>query len=144
MINDILIFQLTRPLRGVTRACGKYACTNFNFNSHAELVIKPLSFSISTHTPLAGRDLSVLILMVCNTIFQLTRPLRGVTNRHSFLVSLMLFQLTRPLRGVTNQQRQTHRTLLISTHTPLAGRDNFSRISRGSELNFNSHAPCGA
>ena len=57
--------------------------------------------SISTHTPLAGRDL----------------PVHENPGRVQFL-------LTRPLRGATRMSVFAVETAsLISTHTPLAGRD---------------------
>ena len=56
---------------------------------------------ISTHTPLAGRD---------------------NTSRVNIRI-LLKFQLTRPLRGVTDNTDSFTRSFTISTHTPLAGRD---------------------
>ena len=123
------VFQLTRPLRGATRA-GIHAAG-----------IK----SISTHTPLAGRDARVQCSQrededfnshaPCGArrkdirrssrgnIFQLTRPLRGATRRASTLNRCSGFQLTRPLRGATAEHIQHPLFARISTHTPLAGRD---------------------
>ena len=57
--------------------------------------------SISTHTPLAGRD--------------------GVGR--AFGNAQFQFQLTRPLRGATVDLTKYYDNAVISTHTPLAGRD---------------------
>ena len=47
-IFDLLIFLLTRPLRGAT----------------GNLIIMPKREKISTHTPLAGRDMSLFPLVI--------------------------------------------------------------------------------
>ena len=101
---------------------------------------------ISTHTPLAGRDVHswdyswgcsrflltrplrgatcTHIQAVPVNIFLLTRPLRGATITQSYLNCWILeFLLTRPLRGATTKKRITKSQTWISTHTPLAGRD---------------------
>ena len=77
---------------------------------------------ISTHTPLAGRD----------TVFQFAPNLR------------LVFQLTRPLRGVTYSEGYEKNYGKISTHTPLAGRDGVGVCCIIPFADFNSHAPCGA
>ena len=78
--------------------------------------------SISTHTPLAGRDYNVD-----------TGGLKDVA-----------FLLTRPLRGATVSGNLQQRDLIISTHTPLAGRDAEGEKYETAYDNFYSHAPCGA
>ena len=80
--------------------------------------------AISTHTPLAGRDVSVSGRYVISAKFLLTRPLRDVTVPESCTARFGLFLLTRPLRDVTllGDSYGTGYTP-ISTHTPLAGRD---------------------
>ena len=55
--------------------------------------------------------------------FQLTRPMRGVTDAALSCFRSLSFQLTRPMRGVTGAQGQGIRQEDISTHTPHAGRD---------------------
>ena len=77
-------FLLTRPSRDVTNESG----------------IIYTAKTISTHTPLAGRDIA----------FPLVHP-------------SMSFLLTRPSRDVTQKQRKLLSVMGISTHTPLAGRD---------------------
>ena len=76
---------------------------------------------ISTHTPLAGRDLSASVVAVFISAFLLTRPLRDVTS----LNCVVAFHLK------------------ISTHTPLAGRDEYHLHDLYIEPDFYSHAPCG-
>ena len=101
-------FLLTRPLRDVT-------------GQNSFLLLHPL---LSTHTPLAGRDLRKVHGEWLTWIFLLTRPLRDVTFFFSFLINrLKSFLLTRPLRDVTTSAIYTWSAVGLSTHTPLAGRD---------------------
>ena len=80
-------------------------------------------FSISTHTPLAGRD----FLLCCYwlIIFISTHtPLAGRDGLAGDVASFYnLFLLTRPLRDVTSVKNKLSEIGSISTHTPLAGRD---------------------
>ena len=79
-------FQPTRPLRGAT-----------NF-----ILMKGWSFYISTHAPLAGRDIRELCPQEGQNSFQPTRPLRGATFRRIDLCfDVIIFQPTRPVRGAT-------------------------------------------
>ena len=77
---------------------------------------------ISTHTPLAGRDGWTEVKVTQYQEFLLTRPLRGAT----FAVEIFV--------GTAD----------ISTHTPLAGRDGIFTFGSLNNINFYSHAPCGA
>ena len=63
--SDVRRFQLTRPLRGATGL---------------KIILRP-SKTISTHTPLAGRDRITPLHMEIIRLFQLTRPLRGATTQ---------------------------------------------------------------
>ncbi len=56
-------FQPTRPLRGAT----------------VKLVIAGVTYGISTHAPLAGRDQETIFDLKMENQFQPTRPLRGAT-----------------------------------------------------------------
>ena len=76
---------------------------------------------ISTHTPLAGRDVPAVTLLADKLISTHT-PLAG--------------------RDTDRHLRIQH--LVISTHTPLAGRDMLSLNSEKSISDFYSHAPRGA
>ena len=80
------IFQPPRPLRGATdleragHMMGRY------FNPRAPCGARPGSWQvykdcdmISTHAPLAGRDLDYLLALSVSDLFQPTRPLRGAT-----------------------------------------------------------------
>ena len=60
-----LIFQLTRLMRGVTERNTYY----YHYSA------------ISTHTPHARRDRSIINASVILALFQLTRLMRGVTSR---------------------------------------------------------------
>ena len=98
-------FQLTRPLRGATE--------------DGDVTVPTVG--ISTHTPLAGRDISYL--RQWNVVFISTHtPLAG-----------------RDLKPPSPRPRPR-----ISTHTPLAGRDLCGGLRSSQQDDFNSHAPCGA
>ncbi len=128
IIIDIYKFQPTRPLRGAT--------INFTANIRSKLFqpTRPLRgatvmdwfgdvfFIISTHAPLAGRDLTLRSRDLQLFIFQPTRPLRGAT----------IFIFTK-LLGTK-----------ISTHAPLAGRDCLVCRTSSNPTHFNPRAPCGA
>ena len=123
----ITIFLLTHPLRGAT------SCF-FRFVYH---------LVISTHTPLAGCNKDMTVVIVPIVLFLLTHPLRGATEKFMQIYLLTIFLLTHPLRGATETKGKgncaksfllTHPLrgatggllwliiwIWISTHTPLAG-----------------------
>ena len=78
---------------------------------------------ISTHTPLARRDIFRVTIIRKIIQFLLTRLLRGVTGHGHLLDGLRAFLLTRLLRGVTSERTRFPVAFTISTHTPLARRD---------------------
>ena len=78
-----LVFQLTRPLRGATLVGYKTFTDFLNFNSHAPCGARLWKYAdndtimdISTHTPLAGRDLLLQFLRIFRPISTHT-PLAG-------------------------------------------------------------------
>ena len=78
---------------------------------------------ISTHTPLAGRDLKIESLADSIQISTHT-PLAGRDGDGFRAVGHSRgFLLTRPLRGATRSALKRLLSCKISTHTPLAGRD---------------------
>ena len=79
--------------------------------------------TISTHTPLARRDLYRLAELADQKRFLLTRLSRGVTVDGIFGRQTKKFLLTRLSRGVTRLFLLLRILLWISTHTPLARRD---------------------
>ena len=103
--REWLEFLLTRPLRDVTQCAPCHR----------------IFWSISTHTPLTGRD--------------------GRENRHC----LWEHHFYSHAPYGTWQNRITDRRLhgVISTHTPLTGRDESLGISPLENDNFYSHAPYG-
>ena len=121
-------FQPTRPLRGATVATGIIPA-RFGISTHAPLAGRDLKgggrsllLRISTHAPLAGRDASAYASVPSASRFQPTRPLRGATVASAFTYLEEIFQPTRPLRGAT-----------VTTPRP-----------QPSTRNFNPRAPCGA
>ena len=84
-------FQPTRPLRGAT-AVDRSPANEVNISTHAPLAGRDLPLCmrrfrlscISTHAPLAGRDLDGSVADCLTSIqFQPTRPLRGATGKDS-------------------------------------------------------------
>ena len=102
------IFLLTRPSRDVTSAdktggtAKKFLLTRPSRDVTKFASLKSVWHNISTHTSLAGRDLSVFRDLLLSITFLLTRPSRDVTRIPFFPVA--------DFRA-------------ISTHTSLAGRD---------------------
>ena len=120
---------------------------------------------ISTHAPLAGRDVYCVAAVGWGPIFQPTRPLRGATlSLRALPLMSSIFQPTRPLRGATQAGRlfvgrrldfnprapcgarpeplvhnESIRT--ISTHAPLAGRDRAHRAHKAFESGFQPTRP---
>ena len=79
---------------------------------------------ISTHAPLAGRDVFENLELREITDISTHAPLAG---RDNFTVKANemqeIFQPTRPLRGATFEPLGRAGLRKISTHAPLAGRD---------------------
>ena len=123
-------FQPTRPLRGATRV---YA-------------LLQSAFEISTHAPLAGRDLGVISASVDEmNNFNPRAPCGarqlGTEYRNK---GQKKFQPTRPLRGATLAEDRVGHGESISTHAPLAGRDAQKKNAPTVARHFNPRAPCGA
>mgnify|MGYP004476496199 CR=1 FL=1 len=104
-------------------------------------MLAPCHQKISTHTPLAGRDNAAPSVDAAPVIFQLTRPLRGVTLPVNGTSCPLPFQLTRPLRGVTEVDLDEDEAPFISTHTPLAGRDCRLYPRKGQLDYISTHTP---
>ena len=99
---------------------------------------------ISTHAPLAGRDIKKRRAVVAVNSFQPTRPLRGATNGQARLFAEVEISTHAPLAG-RDRQHLGHRIAgLISTHAPLAGRDQSRLTETVLQAYFNPRAPCGA
>ena len=119
---------------------------------------------ISTHTPLAGRDVSAYPCFKGFADFYSHAP-RGArqAQRHSKNGGL-LFLLTRPSRGATEQailnkeiyahfyshaprgarlmlKRLKNKEIGISTHTPLAGRDRARSVENRENKLISTHTP---
>ena len=83
--QNVLKFLLTRPSRGATLSCDIGGNT-YTISTHTPLAgrdyingMKWEDIAISTHTPLAGRDKNVVVNILVATEFLLTRPSRGAT-----------------------------------------------------------------
>ena len=103
-----MIFLLTRPSRDVTISCydnplfDRFLLTRPSRDVTGRLSCCRIVFYISTHTPLAGRDIYA---------YELKQEL--VISTHT------------PLAGRDIDDAKFPFSLRISTHTPLAGRDIF-------------------
>ena len=78
---------------------------------------------ISTHAPLAGRDMAAGLNPVLSAIFQLTRPLRGATPPPAEPAQDITISTHAPLAGRDIMDWFGDTFFIISTHAPLAGRD---------------------
>ena len=146
-LHNDLLFQPTRPLRGATISSRPILATG----------------KISTHAPLAGRDISSAR---CQTSFTTNFNPRAPCGARRVLVSLvpitsnfnprapcgarprpqhlaresLRFQPTRPLRGATIRRWATQTPNVISTRAPLAGRD-VGVVGVHRSVGISTHAP---
>ena len=102
------IFLLTRPSRDVTCAL-IHLCGQHNISTHTPLAGRDIfalkanyGYTISTHTPLAGRDMGSPDVRSVQLVFLLTRPSRDVTVIKNEMNCILRFLLTRPSRDVTS------------------------------------------
>ena len=123
-----LVFQPTRPLRGATK----------------HELERRLSNNISTHAPLAGRDVDDATVAGVNSDFNPRAPCGARLSMSLKGDCRIIFQPTRPLRGATSMTLPLLVLILISTHAPLAGRDRMLDQSDAFDNYFNPRAPCGA
>ena len=161
-------FLLTRPLRDVTvKDAGNSVFMRFLLTRPLRDVTTLKLFiligtGISTHTPLAGRDLKTETgkknymrflltrplrdvtgsgcIRICSRIFLLTRPLRDVTSRSEDDGKSGEFLLTRPLRDVTNALQKVLPALKFLLTRPL--RDvTIYRIPCAGNIRISTHTP---
>ena len=107
LVLIIGIFLLTRLLRGATKDL-KESHAYLHISTHAPLARRDISSlanapklnDISTHAPLARRDV-VETENNRGSEFLLTRLLRGATSSSTLCFSSLIFLLTRLLRGAT-------------------------------------------
>ena len=168
-----LEFQPTRPLRGATEA------VLYDLYSEVFQPTRPLRgatdaferarkcFLISTHAPLAGRDLADSVPWRGWYHFNPRAPCGARRVSWPRWACKTLFQPTRPLRGATFGETMDAAEKMISTHAPLAGRDGVAKNQKyitqkfqptrplrgataqaaeagGHPPDFNPRAPCGA
>ena len=100
---------------------------------------------ISTHAPLAGRDVYCVAAVGCGPIFQPTRPLRGATlSLRALPLMSSIFQPTRPLRGATFGLHASQDTWPYFNPRAPCGARHLAARGRGVRKDFNPRAPCGA
>ena len=128
-MNELRKFQPTRPLRGATVAAAGTA-QECRISTHAPLAGRDISLvvhrvlhGISTHAPLAGRDFVGEFALGPQTYFNPRAPCGARPASQPFCGHEWPFQPTRPLRGATSRRRALQVCGRISTHAPLAGRD---------------------
>ena len=145
-------FQPTRPLRGATPVAASGDCSS-EISTHAPLAGRDIRredvqrlLQISTHAPLAGRDCSGARSTIFIERFQPTRPLRGATAvRPTVTAYTVNFNPRAPCGARPLGSREFYRLMEISTHAPLAGRDHETGVCLTAyDCYFNPRAPCGA
>ena len=124
MTEVVESFQPTRPLRGATRT----------------LRTDPRAGGISTHAPLAGRDLYLAASRVTDADFNPRAPCGARLLWSGRCFYFKLFQPTRPLRGATFKLSLESLIVPISTHAPLAGRDH-NHLQKKKKIHISTHAP---
>ena len=120
----MIVFLLTRLSQGVTTPPTQRGCAG----------------RISTHTPLARRDIKGNFLRILYTQFLLTRLSQGVTAGRYSKPDTTEFLLTRLSQGVTLEKGTKTKHAVISTHTPLARRDCVYIITAGGNI-ISTHTP---
>ena len=135
------------------------------FYSHAIGGLIQIDFSISTHTPHAGRDVLLCesfpasvyfyshapcgtwppkLLKQVNVFYFYSHAPCGTWLRHPEIYKPILVISTHtPHAGRDHQNLCYGLHLPISTHTPHAGRDQNDGVKYIAQRNFYSHAPCG-
>ena len=101
------------------------------------------TLNISTHTPHAGRDKSVLYMRPPFTISTHT-PHAGRDTKWRWQSHMCLISTHTPHAGRDRQQKPYQNAVRISTPTPHAGRDDNGLGAEVPKADFYSHAPCGA
>ena len=143
-------FQSTHPLRGATWVPIIGGCVNI-ISIHAPLAGCDLSslllscgpLLISIHAPLAGCD---IVAFECFQVVPISihAPLAGCDQNLAFpRLRRRLFQSTHPLRGATADRFFCDRDQHISIHAPLAGCDFDWDFQDTDETHFNPRTPCG-
>ena len=122
------LFQPTRPLRGATK----------------KMTVSGLPSKISTHAPLAGRDIEVLRRRGYMVHFNPRAPCGARQGRPQRVTGTFPISTHAPLAGRDFDDSCIVDELPISTHAPLAGRDWTKRDISLIRSYFNPRAPCGA
>ena len=119
-------FQPTRPLRGATAGW----CNG------------SISCSISTHAPLAGRDVGVFAIVVNINKFQPTRPLRGATSSYS-LSFLHCYDFNPRAPCGARQQKCTNHYAHFCDNRQISDAFAQNAACQGILLLFDAGKPCG-
>ena len=124
----------------------------FKISTHAPLAGRDLrrlrarltALDISTHAPLAGRDRKRLLKSCLGRNFNPRAPCGARRERQRTRRTAANISTHAPLAGRDRDGQSLTDAMRISTHAPLAGRDRSSLRSRTRWRNFNPRAPCGA
>ena len=101
--------------------------------------------SISTHAPLAGRDVFKGDNLRRDKAFQPTRPLRGATMDADVTGGVGGISTHAPLAGRDrNGARAAYMSARFQPTRPLRGATNPRHQRAGGRCDFNPRAPCGA
>ena len=120
---------------------------NKNISTHTPLARRDIlnpdsmsSSSISTHTPLARRDKGLLLADPRCDNFYSHASCEAWLKLLCPWLNMISFLLTRLLRGVTYHWPLSDTEYLISTHTPLARRDTIVKLIIV-PINISTHTP---
>ena len=144
-------FQPTRPLRGATSEF-LTPIEGVPISTHAPLAGRDIKRTgiktkekISTHAPLAGRDDIGHLLFFSMDNFNPRAPCGA---RHVAALRAVRpdqqFQPTRPLRGATREYQEYAKMDIFQPTRPLRGATMLQRKNGLLLSNFNPRAPCGA
>ena len=125
----LLLFQLTRPVRGEPLHKIRQRRNSKNFNSLAP----------------CGANHSCIRKLILISPFQLTRPVRGEPRVCGADIDDPTISTHSPRAGRTRRGCQIPQFFVrISTHSPRAGRTSRRLSCQNIFCHFNSLAPCGA
>ena len=145
------IFLLTRPSRGATAGSSPQNTWHQTISTHTPLAGRdwfirepPHTPIISTHTPLAGRD-NVLGRNPKSIQISTHTPLAGRDHYVQGCIYRQGYFYSHAPRGARQLAwSDLWNRYAISTHTPLAGRDHRGNNQSADDYDFYSHAPRGA
>ena len=132
-----IVFQPTRPLRGATGTSPASASGATVISTHAPLAgrdvymrVKAITAHISTHAPLAGRDQVSMAAWIYRRHFNPRAPCGARHSTPGTDSAASIFQPTRPLRGATKLSMPLSCSSIFQPTRPLRGATFRARMVR--------------